>query len=161
MLTLEKVLCLQTGLQHQSLDFRQGQAGLLWRAATALSQHRGNVCLWLQAFIHGPLSHASTAETRRLQETIAELLAPMLDIITAMPTVQVDFVIASSACPEPDSHSLCQGKSEGPKLADLCCHGIFRFSLSAALCFTFLWILVLIVRIQHGVCYDACAIDVA
>ena len=50
--------------------------------------------LWLQAFIYGPLSHAGTAETRRLQETVAELLAPMLDIITAMPTVQVDSALA-------------------------------------------------------------------
>ena len=43
----------------------------------------------VQAFIHGPLSQASKAEARRLQETVAEYLAPMLDIITAMPAIQV------------------------------------------------------------------------
>lgn len=43
----------------------------------------------VQAFIHGPLSHASKAEARRLQETVAEYLAPMLDVITAMPAIQV------------------------------------------------------------------------
>ena len=43
----------------------------------------------MQAFIHGPLSQAGKAEARRLQETVAEYLAPMLDIITAMPAIQV------------------------------------------------------------------------
>lgn len=44
----------------------------------------------MQAFIHGPLSQAGKAEARRLQEIVAEYLAPMLDIITAMPSMQVD-----------------------------------------------------------------------
>jgi len=44
----------------------------------------------MQAFIHGSLSQAGKAEARRLQETVAEYLAPMLDIITAMPAVQVE-----------------------------------------------------------------------
>ena len=70
------------------------------------------MCLWLQAFIHGPLSHAGAAEMRRLQEAVAELLAPMLDIITAMPTVQVDTASASSTRPEPGGLGLCQGTRE-------------------------------------------------
>ena len=48
----------------------------------------------LQAFIHGPLSQAGKTEARRLQETVAELLAPMLDIITAMPPLQVEALLA-------------------------------------------------------------------
>ena len=44
----------------------------------------------MQAFIHGPLSQTGKAEARRLQETAAEYLAPMLDIITAMPAIQVN-----------------------------------------------------------------------
>ena len=48
----------------------------------------------VQAFIYGPLSQAGKAEARRLQETVAEYLAPMLDIITAMPAIQV-----SQRCP--------------------------------------------------------------
>ncbi len=43
----------------------------------------------MQAFVYGPLSQAGKAEARRLQETVAEYLAPMLDIITAMPAIQV------------------------------------------------------------------------
>lgn len=54
-----------------------------------------NVLSSAQAFIRGQLSQAGKAEARRLQETVAEYLAPMLDIITAMPAIQV----GSNLCP--------------------------------------------------------------
>jgi len=44
----------------------------------------------MQAFIYGSLSQAGKVEASRLQETVAEYLAPILDIITAMPAVQVE-----------------------------------------------------------------------
>lgn len=49
----------------------------------------------LQAFVHGPISQASKAEARRLQERVAELLAPMLDIITAISVIQVGALMST------------------------------------------------------------------
>jgi hypothetical protein len=44
----------------------------------------------LHAFILGPLASAGRAESRKLQETIAALLAPTLDIISSTPPLQVN-----------------------------------------------------------------------
>jgi hypothetical protein len=65
----------------------------MWWRASALEA--------LRAFIIGPLTAAGRAESRKLQEAVASLLAPTLDVISSTPPLQVPT--------HPDLHGFCTG----------------------------------------------------